>query len=125
MLVEREIGDDPLQAGTLVLQLAQAPQLVQARVRVLLTPLIERRFTHSELAHTSATGIPARLTQRVGYLLFRELRALHRSLPFLRSGTDEAKLTLGLNCRALPGRRHLLASSPISQYAHFLFFFDT
>jgi uncharacterized protein (DUF1330 family) len=50
VLVEREIGDEPLQPIVLVLELPQAAQLTHAQVRVLFLPGVEGGFANPELA---------------------------------------------------------------------------
>ncbi len=75
VLVEREIGDQALQTRVLLLELAQAPELAHAEVRVALLPDVERRFAHPQLATDIADrGAALRLPQGKGDLLLRELR---------------------------------------------------
>jgi hypothetical protein len=44
VFVEREVGDQPLQSPILVLELADLSRLIEAQVRVLLLPEVERGF---------------------------------------------------------------------------------
>ena len=78
VLVEREISDDVLEAGILVLELAHPSELTHAQVRVFLLPDVARRLANAELPANVRRGRPAvSLPQGVGDLLFRELRSLH------------------------------------------------
>src|SRR5215831_14768036 len=82
VFVEREVGDQTLQSGVFVLELPQAAELAHAQMRVLLLPGVERGLADPQLpAHVADRGAALGLAQRVGDLLFGELRALHRSPP--------------------------------------------
>ncbi len=78
MLVEREIGDEPLQARILILELAHPAHLVHAKVAVALLPDAERRLADPELPTDIADRRPGFcLPARVRHLLLGELRPLH------------------------------------------------
>ena len=71
VLVEAEVGDQPLQPRVLLLELAQPPELTHPEMRVLLLPRIERRPTHPQLpAHVLDGGPGFLLPERVDHLLF-------------------------------------------------------
>src|SRR5690606_5582070 len=98
VLVERQISNQPLQLRVLLAQLSQLAQLRRPQVRVLLLPDVERRLADAHLAadigHRRAT---LRLPQRIGDLLVRVPRALHRPLLLsaptgLSGGLPEATL---------------------------------
>jgi hypothetical protein len=66
VLVEREIGDETLQAGILVLDLPDTPHLVDAEVRKALLPDVERRLADAGLAadvdnRRARVGLPDRV----------------------------------------------------------------
>jgi hypothetical protein len=58
VLVEREIGNQPFQTVVFVLKLAQAAQLRDAQVAVLLLPDVEGGLADRICRQTSATGRP-------------------------------------------------------------------
>ena len=59
MLVEREIGDEPLQPTMFCVPLPQVPQFVHTQVCRLLLPGVECRVTHPELTASAQTGVSA------------------------------------------------------------------
>ena len=77
-LVEAEVGHQPLQLGTLVIELLQPTNFRDARLAELLVTRVERLLRHAELA----ADLPNRLTSRLlrqdeSDLLFRETLLLH------------------------------------------------
>jgi hypothetical protein len=58
VLVEREVGDQPLQAAVFVLERPQLPQLADAQMGVILLPDVERGFTEADGRQTSAGEVP-------------------------------------------------------------------
>ena len=84
VLVEREIGHQPLQSAVFFLQLPEPPQLAHAQVGVFLLPGVEGGITDPELSAEVADGGPAfGLTDGLDDLLLRESRPLHGSAPFI------------------------------------------
>jgi hypothetical protein len=106
VLVQREIRHEALQPIVFVLELSEPAQLADAQVGVLLLPGVERGFADAQLpADVADRRAGLDLPKRLRDLLSGELRALHRSRPFVvdrRSGNS----TLVLGCRRFRGRRH-------------------
>jgi len=80
-LVQRQVGDQPLELGVLFLQLLQSPDLDDAHPGELLLPPVEGRLGDAELAADlldcrAALG----LSQREGDLLIRVALPLHGTL---------------------------------------------
>src|SRR5262245_22203029 len=93
--VEREVGDQALQPRILVLELADPPDLVDPEMPVPPLPHVERGLADPELTADITDRRPGvRLAERVGDLLLRELRALHRAASSARLQTAEAAFTL-------------------------------
>jgi len=106
VLVERGIGDEPLQPRVFVLELARAAELTHAQVRVLLLPHVERGFADAELAAGVDRRASLDLAEGIGDLLFGEFRSLHWSRSFVVDRRSR-HLTLVLICRRFRGRRQL------------------
>jgi hypothetical protein len=107
MLVKREVRHQPFQPAIFFLHLPEAPQLAHAEVRILLLPGVEGGVTHSELsAEVADRGAAFSLANGIDDLLFRELRSLHRSTPFVEDRRSR-QCTLVSTCRRFRGRRHL------------------
>ena len=91
VLVERQVGDQLLQAPILVLDLPQPAQLADSQVGVLPFPEVERRLAEAPLPTDIRHGGPALgLAQGKGDLLLGELRALHGGPSLSVLGTGEA-----------------------------------
>jgi hypothetical protein len=111
VLVEREIGDEPLQPRILVFELAHAPDFVHAQMPEPLLPNVERRLADPGLAADIADRRPClRLPERVRDLLLRKLRPLHPVPPLACEDRRERHDTLVvLGCRRFRGRGHRIA----------------
>jgi len=57
LLVQRQVGHDPLQPRILILEHLQPPQLGHAEVRILLLPCVVPGFRHADLPASSTTGV--------------------------------------------------------------------
>ena len=79
VLVERQVGDHALELGVLLAQLPQLPQLRRPEMAILLLPDVIGRLGDPQLAaNIRHRGAALRLSQRIGDLLVRIPRALHR-----------------------------------------------
>ena len=105
MLVEREIGDEPLQPIVFVLELPQAAQLTHTQVRVLFLPGVEGGFADPELAaHITDRCSGVGLAQRVGDCSSENFDRFIGPLPGVVDRRSR-HLTLVLICRRFPGQR--------------------
>jgi hypothetical protein len=81
VLVEREIGDEPLEPIVLVLELPEPTELAHSQVGVLLLPDLERRLTHAHLpTDIRYCGTALDPAERARNLLLAELQPLHGAL---------------------------------------------
>jgi hypothetical protein len=56
--VQRQVGDELVEAGVLLLELANVPKLGVAQPRVLAPPVVEGGLADPILRQTSSVGVP-------------------------------------------------------------------
>ena len=108
VLTEAEIRDQSFQPRVLFFELAESSDFIDAQVRMLLLPGVERRLADAQRPADIANRRPSLgLAQGIGHLFLGELRALHWSHPFPFGDPRRRHRTSVLTCRRFWGRRHV------------------